>query len=75
MNVIYTNEAASIITKIVLAFAVTLISYYLIPYLKTKTYTETHERLLNVVESSVKAYEQTILPEMDLGFAWKVNLA
>lgn len=54
------NDVSSIIFKILLGLLASFITYYIIPYIKSKTYTVSNERLLQIVESAVKSYEQTI---------------
>lgn len=54
------NELFIMIIEIIFSVIATLVSVYLIPYLKSQTKTKQQEEVLKVVEVAVHAAEQTL---------------
>lgn len=54
------NDLLFYILKIVLSVCATLVATYLIPFLKRKLKEEKYNALVNVIDTAVKAAEQTI---------------
>ena len=54
------NEIVIMVIEIIFSVIATLVSVYLIPYLKSQTKTKQQEEVLKIVEVAVHAAEQTL---------------
>ena len=54
------DDLSFMILKIVISITAALVTAYLIPFIKSQTYTKEHEELVKMIEIAVKAAEQTL---------------
>ncbi len=57
------NDLSFMILKVIISMATALITFYLVPYLKSQTGNKETEEIMRAIELAVKAAEQTVKGE------------